>query len=490
MIHMNDMTLHNVYEWVGRRRAVTLFGRGDTKITGVCTDSRHIKSGELFIAIVGESMDGHDFLTQVQSIAAAVVVDRFVPGLKIPALVVADTREALGEISLGYREQFSLPLVCVAGSNGKTTVKEMLAAIFARAVGADKRLSTQGNLNNDLGVPFTLFRLTNEHQLGVIEIGMNHPGEIAWIASLVKPKVAFVNNAQREHQEFMATVEATAVENGASISTLPDDGIAIFPFDDKCRNIWRELSAKRTRIEFGLVPDTNANLAADDTVSYVYASANSQTDQFDIYYRTKNSVQSARIGVRIDGQHNVKNALGAAACALALGINLDVIAQGLADFEPAKGRLVRHTLRSGACLIDDSYNANPDSVRAAISILATVSAPRVLVLGDMGEVGSNGPQFHQEIGEFAKLQGLEHLLLLGEATKDTAVAAGGIAEHFNDVDTLIQRAASLVNQGTPTHATVLVKGSRFMKMERVVKALTEVEMVIANTHSKESQHVA
>jgi UDP-N-acetylmuramoyl-tripeptide--D-alanyl-D-alanine ligase len=482
MTSIQNTTLREVFNCLGQRHAVTLFGSGQTRITGICTDSRLIKNGDLFIAIVGESMDGHDFVSQVQSVAAAVVTSRLLPDLKVPVLLARDTREALGEIALAYRKQLSVPLVSVAGSNGKTTVKEMLASIMLQAVGSEACLSTLGNLNNDLGVPFTLFRLKQEHKMGAIEIGMNHPGEIAWIASLVKAQVALVNNAQREHQEFMATVEATAVENGASISALDSNGIAVFPFDDKCRNIWRELSHDRTRIEFGLVPDTSVALAADAKVSYVYASANSQTDHFEIFFKTLTGLQSTLATVHIDGLHNVRNALAASACALALGIKLNVIAKGLAAFSPAKGRLVRHQLLSGAHLIDDSYNANPDSVRAAISILASIGEPRVLVLGDMGEVGAHGEQFHQEVGEFAASQGIQHVLLLGDATKASAQAAGGIAEHFTEVAALIERARQLAQ----APATVLVKGSRFMKMERVVQALTNVE----HTAQKETRHVA
>jgi UDP-N-acetylmuramoyl-tripeptide--D-alanyl-D-alanine ligase len=485
MISIQNMTLRDVYNWLGIRCAVTLFGRAETKITGICTDSRNIKSGELFIAIVGESMDGHNFIEQVQGIAGAVVVNRVMPGLKVPTIVVSDTRQALGEIALGYRKQFSLPLVTVAGSNGKTTVKEMLSAIVAQAVGVNSRLSTQGNLNNDLGVPFTLFRLTSEHKLGVVEIGMNHPGEIAWISSLVKAHVALVNNAQREHQEFMESVEATAVENGASISALGQDGIAIFPFDDKCRNIWRGLAGERRRIEFGLVHDTSAALAADRNVSYVYANNSSVPERFEIFYKTLGSSQSVQASVNIDGVHNVKNALAAAACALALGIDLNVVAQGLTFFQPAKGRLVRHALPNDVQLIDDTYNANPDSVRAAISILAVANRTRVLVLGDMGEVGSHGAQFHQEVGEFAKAQGIQHLLLLGQATHDTALSAGEIAEHFEDIAALVKRLKVLAQMP----ATILVKGSRFMKMERVVQALSESESPKL-VKSIEARHVA
>jgi UDP-N-acetylmuramoyl-tripeptide--D-alanyl-D-alanine ligase len=470
VINPNNMTLRDAYDWLGHTSAVTMVGNGNTPITGICTDSRQVKKGDLFFAIVGESFDAHDFVLAVQKNAAAVVVDRLVPGLKVPALLVTNTREALGEMASGYRQQFDLPLVAVAGSNGKTTVKEMIAAIFAQSIGANNRLSTQGNLNNDLGVPFTLLRLTAQHKLGVIEMGMNHPGEIKWVAGITRAQVALVNNAQREHQEFMASVEATAFENGAAIEALPTNGTAVFPFDDHCANVWRTLAAGRATIEFGLGPPA----IQLPFVSYVYAEQGGRPEAFELYFKQAGQTDSLHISVSvaIDGEHNIRNALAAASCALAVGIDLETIAQGLANFAPAKGRLVRHRLPSGAMLIDDSYNANPDSVRAAICILAEVASPRILVLGDMGEVGSQGVQFHQEVGSFAKEQRLDHVLLLGDATQDTLKAAGAAAEHFSNIEALIVRVDEILS--AHPSATVLVKGSRFMKMERVVLALTEV----------------
>jgi UDP-N-acetylmuramoyl-tripeptide--D-alanyl-D-alanine ligase len=470
VIAPNNMTLRNAYDWLGHSSAVTMIGNAGTLITGICTDSRQIKKGDLFFAIVGDTFDAHDFVLTVQQYAAAVVIDRVVPGLKIPALLVANTREALGEIALGYRQQFDLPLVAVAGSNGKTTVKEMIAAIFAQSIGANNRLCTVGNLNNDLGVPFTLLRLSDQHRLGVIEMGMNHPGEIKWVASITRAQVALVNNAQREHQEFMSSVEATAFENGAVIEALPQNGTAIFPFDDNCSNIWRTLAAGRATIEFGL----GAPVIQVPFVSYVYAELGGRPESFELKYKKAGQTEVIPIGisVAIDGEHNVRNALAAASCSLAVGIDLKTIAQGLGNFAPAKGRLVRHRLPSGALLIDDSYNANPDSVRAAIRILADVPSPRILVLGDMGEVGSEGVKFHQEVGEFAKEQAIDYLLLLGDATQDTGRVAGAIAEHCGSIERLITRMREML-EAHPC-ATVLVKGSRFMKMERVVLALTEV----------------
>jgi UDP-N-acetylmuramoyl-tripeptide--D-alanyl-D-alanine ligase len=473
MISIDDTHLRQLFSWLGTAQAATLKMGNNVAISGVCTDSRSLKPGNLFIAIVGDAFDGHDFVIEAQKIAAAVLVERPVDGLRIPSILVKSTRTALGEIAAAYRQQFTLPIISVAGSNGKTTVKEMIASILSCAVGEKARLSTQGNLNNDLGVPFTLFRLNQNHRLGVVEIGMNHPGEIAAIAHMTKAKVALVNNAQREHQEFMDSVEATAIENGAAISALNADGIAVFPFDDDCANVWRTFAKDRQRIEFGLgdVEQMGLKNMISRNLSYVFADASSQPSGFEMRVRDAQSMsmQSANVELQIDGQHNVRNALAAAACCLGIGLSLDAIVRGLRAFVPARGRLVRHQLANGANLIDDSYNANPDSVRAAISILAGLTSPKILVLGDMGEVGTKGTEFHAEVGLFAKEQRVDHLLLLGSATRDTALAAGGIAQHFENVEALIASARLIVQPP----ATVLVKGSRFMKMERVVLALTE-----------------
>jgi UDP-N-acetylmuramoyl-tripeptide--D-alanyl-D-alanine ligase len=469
MISTDNTTLRQLFSWLGIAQAATLRMGQDVAITGICTDSRNLKPGNLFIAIVGDAFDGHDFVIEAQKIAAAVLIERPIDGLRIPNILVESARVALGEIAAAYRQQFTLPIISVAGSNGKTTVKEMIASILTCAVGEQARLSTQGNLNNDLGVPFTLFRLNQGHRLGVVEIGMNHPGEIAAIAHMTQAKVAVVNNAQREHQEFMDSVQATAIENGAAISALAADGIAVFPFDDACAGIWRELAKERQRFEFGFQDSAQPGLASipAQRLTYVSADSTSEPSGFDLRV---GDTQSVHVALQIDGQHNVRNALAATACCLGIGLPLNVIAQGLEKFVPAKGRLVRHQLANGAHLIDDSYNANPDSVRAAISILAGLPSPKIMVLGDMGEVGAKGSEFHAEVGAFAKEQRLDHLLLLGSATRDTALAAGGIAQHFDNLDALVASARLIVQPP----ATVLVKGSRFMKMERVVLALTEV----------------
>ncbi len=334
----------------------------------------------------------------------------------------------------------------------------MLAKILATAAGEDGRLATRGNLNNDIGLPLTLFRLLPEHRYAVVELGMNHPGEIAYLARLAQPTVALVNNAQREHQEFMGTVEATAHENGASISALPADGIAVFPADDPCAPIWRELAGTRRILDFGF-----------RQAAAVQASFTTVAGGIALELQTPAGPLNLRL--KLAGAHNAHNAAAAATAALAAGLAPEVIGRGLEAFTPVAGRGVIRRTAHGATLIDDTYNANPDSVRAAIDLLASQSGPGILVLGDMGEVGAQGPEFHAEIGHYARERGVEGLLALGELTR-AAVSAyndhdGQSGRHFDDIEALIGQARAGAVAGT----TVLVKGSRFMKMERVVQAL-------------------
>jgi UDP-N-acetylmuramoyl-tripeptide--D-alanyl-D-alanine ligase len=443
-------SLREAFGWLGRAR---LLGDGSAVVRDVCTDTRALTPGCLFVALRGERFDANEFVVQAFGEgAAAVMCDRCVEGLHAPALIVPDSRRALGELGRGWRGRFALPLIAVTGSNGKTTVKEMISSILACHVGETARLATTGNLNNEIGVPLTLFRLSPAHRVAVLELGMNRPGEIAWLAEIAKPTVSLVNNAQREHQEFLGSIEATARENGAAISALGADGIAVYPGDDACAPIWRELAGGRSRVEFGLGDGFEVRAAAD-----------AMPDGFALGI----GATTRDVSLAIDGAHNVRNALAAAACAHAVGVGVDTIVEGLAGFRPVRGRMARLNCSTGATLIDDSYNANPDSVRAAVDVLAGAGRPRVLVLGDMGEVGEQGPQYHREVGLYAAQRGVDHLLALGEATRDAASAFGAGAEHFDDVETLCRRALALARPG----ACVLVKGSRFMRMERVVAAL-------------------
>ncbi|WP_313167758.1 UDP-N-acetylmuramoyl-tripeptide--D-alanyl-D-alanine ligase [Massilia oculi] len=426
----------------------------DASFEGVSTDSRKVEAGALFVALVGETFDAHDFLDQVVARnVAAVVVSRLPEGWTLPAIVVPDTLVALGRIAHAWREQFAIPVIGVTGSNGKTTVKEMIAAILAAAVGEDARLATQGNLNNEIGVPLTLFRLDASHRAAVVELGMNHPGEIGRLSAIATPTVGLVNNAQREHQEFMHTVEAVARENGSVLQALPGDGVAVFPGDDTYTELWRGL-AKCQVMTFGLSEtcDVRATHTAGDFGSELRVSAPGA--QF-------------RIKLAAAGEHNVRNALAAIACALGAGIDQAAIVRGLESFAPVGGRLQRKQASNGATVIDDTYNANPDSMRAAIDVLAAYPAPRILVVGDMGEVGAQGKEFHEEIGAYAATRGIETVLATGELARHL-VASG--ARHYEQFDELL--AALDEKLGGNTNSTVLVKGSRFMKMERVVQHLT------------------
>jgi UDP-N-acetylmuramoyl-tripeptide--D-alanyl-D-alanine ligase len=302
-----------------------------------------------------------------------------------------------------------------------------------------------------------LFELAAGHKAAVLELGMNHPGEIAYLAQLAQPTVALVNNAQREHQEFLGSVEATARENGAAIAALPPEGVAVFPADDPCASIWRNLAGTRRVIDFAR--------AAYATVTAEYTLL---ADGSELEIATPVGLIRTRLAV--PGAHNVHNALAATAAALAVDVAPGAIATGLAMFTAVGGRGVRSRTAGGAILIDDSYNANPDSVRAAIDLLADAAAPRILVLGDMGEVGSRSAEFHREVGAYAKSRGIEVLLATGAAMHEACAAFGAGAEHFADGEALGERARELAQAG----ATILVKGSRFMRMERVVAALGAV----------------
>jgi UDP-N-acetylmuramoyl-tripeptide--D-alanyl-D-alanine ligase len=424
----------------------------DVSFGAVSSDTRTLARGDLFVALRGERFDGHGFLRQAAAAkAAAALVDRNYNGdYPLPAAIVEDTRRALGDLARNWRARFNPALIGIAGSNGKTTVKEMLAAILRRHAGDEAVLATAGNLNNDIGLPLTVLRMRRAHRWCAIELGMNHKGEIAHLADIARPTVALVNNAQREHLEFMGSIEEVAAENASLYDALPPEGVAVVNGDDAQAGLFRERAAKRRVVDFGI--------EAEAQVSGGYALKPLSSE---ITIRTPAGEAGAVLA--IPGLHNVRNALAAAACAFALGIQAKTIGEGLTAFRPYGGRLQVRQTQGGATLIDDSYNANPDSVRAAIDVLASCPAPTVLVLGDMGEVGAHGPDFHREVGAYARARGISSLLALGDATRDAVAAFGAGARHFGDIDELIRNVRG---------RSILVKGSRFMKMERVVAALT------------------
>lgn len=418
------------------------------------TDTRSIRPGELFLALEGEQFDGHDYLEVAREAgAAAAVVARADTAVDLPQFVLGDTRAALQRIARVWRRVFTCPVIAVTGSNGKTTTKEMIAAILAAWLGEDARLATRGNFNNDIGLPLTVLRLRPAHRAAVFELGMNHPGEIPVLADIARPTIALVNNAQREHQEFMCSVEAVARENGAVISALPSDGVAVFPGDEEHTGLWAELAGNRRVRRFGF--DAEFDVHAREI----------HADHDRTEFRLRVGSQAVPVVLHAPGRHNLRNALAAAACAHAAGAPLAAIAEGLAAFRPVGGRMQPQAMADGFQLIDDSYNANPDSVRAAIDVLSTLDGRRILVLGDMGEVGEQGPDMHAEVGAYAAQSGVDFLLTLGEASRHAVAAFGEGAEAFDALDALLQRLLAL----RPGH--VLVKGSRSMRMERVVQAL-------------------
>ncbi len=437
---------------------------GNPHIEGISTDTRTLASGELFIALRGERLDGHEFVkAAAERGAAAVMVDSAWAEGRMPALptlVVADTRLALGSLGAWWRARFDMPLVGITGSNGKTTVKEMTAAILraqALAEGYDPGLAvlaTAGNLNNDIGLPQMLLRLRGSHRAAVIEMGMNHPGEIAYLTGLTQPTVALVNNAQRAHLAGLGGVAEVARAKGEIFGGLRSGGAAVINADDPFAGLWRELNAGRRTLTFGLEhPADVCGRAQPRALGSLLAIATPQG--------------ALEVALAVPGLHNARNALAAAAAALAAGATLAAVSAGLTSFAGVKGRLQVRRAAGGALLIDDSYNANPDSVRAAIDVLAATPGRKILVLGDMGEIGGQAGQFHDEIGGYAKSQGVDLLLALGEHSELAARNFGGGGRHFGSIEALL--GALQPELGADT--VVLVKGSRFMRMERVADAI-------------------
>ena len=455
---MNMMTLNEALALVRQRvPAARLVGDGATPLARVHTDTRSLQAGDLFVALKGERFDANAFLADARAGgASAAIAHGGLEAAGLAGIEVPDTLAALGALATGWRAGFSLPLIGVTGSNGKTTVTQMVASIL-KAWKGDAAFATQGNFNNDIGVPLMLMRLRAAHTAAVIEMGMNHPGEIARLAAMAQPTVALVNNAQREHLEFMHTVEAVARENGSVFATLPAHGVAVFPAGDEYTPLWSSLAQGRRCMTFGTGGDVICRSAAWKNGAWA---ATLGTPQGDVEVR-----------LHIAGRHNVTNAIAATACALAAGVPLAAVAEGLGRFAPVKGRSRAFSVQCGGrevTVVDDTYNANPDSMRAAIDVLAELPAPQWLVVGDMGEVGDQGPQFHAEAGEHARAAGIPQLFALGALSAHTAAAFGAKAQHFDSMDALLVA----VKEALPHAGSVLVKGSRFMAMERVVEAIS------------------
>lgn len=433
----------------------------DSLATGVSTDSRQIPKGALFVALKGERFDAHDFLDAAKAAEAAgvLVANKAALPAGVSAVVVDDTRLALGRLSAAWRAQFSIPLIGVTGSNGKTTTKEMIASVLVAAqaevgLGPETVLATQGNLNNDIGLPLTLLQLNATHRAAVIEMGMNHPGEIAYLVGLACPTAAVATNAQRAHLAGMGHLDEIAREKGSIYGGLCADGVAAIPGDSPFFALWKEMATSHRILTYGEKPDFDV-------------CGELSLRGLDVNLRLVAGEQVVEVALQVPGKHNGRNALAAAAVCLAAGISISAIKTGLAEFAGVQGRLQKRVLPNGMVLLDDTYNANPDSVRAGIDVLASTVGRKILVLGDMGEIGDASAQCHDEIGGYAKSQGVDCVLCLGDASQISCRSFGEGAQHFRHPESLLNALKKVLTD----HATVLVKGSRFMRMERISDGL-------------------
>ncbi len=455
------MTVHDAVRALAAHQA---HARGEARFECVGSDSRALVPGQLFVALRGERFDGHAFVAEAaaQGAAAALVDAEWAAGqalAPLPLIVVDDTRRALGTLAASWRARFALPLLGVTGSNGKTTVKEMCAAILRAQArrdgfGDDSVLATRGNLNNDIGLPLTLLELRDFHRAAVIEMGMNRPGEIAYLSALAQPTAAIVTNAQRAHLQGLGSIEEVVREKGEIYQGLGATGIAVINADDPHADEWRAINAGRRIVTFGI------ERAAD---------VHGQCTLRGLGSRLELDTPAGQFGfvLQVPGVHNARNAVGAAAVCLAADVSPEAVADGLAGFTGARGRLQRRSGPHGALVLDDTYNANPDSVRAAIDVLASLPGHTWLVLGDMGEVGGISAQVHDEIGGYAKSKGVDGLFALGEMSAIAVRNFGEGGHHFASVEALIEALAPRLG----ADSVVLVKGSRFMRMERVADAL-------------------
>jgi UDP-N-acetylmuramoyl-tripeptide--D-alanyl-D-alanine ligase len=451
------------------------------EFSSISTDSRSIEPGQLFVALVGENFDGHVFVQRaLDRGAAAAVVNQGVvsaaTGLLIP---VTDTLLALQAWATTWRSGWQGQLVAVTGSNGKTTVKKMISDIFRAHAGSGRIWATPGNLNNHIGVPLSVLGLRPSHEFAVLELGMNHPGEIAALAAIAQPQIALVNNAQREHQEFMKSVKAVAAENGQVFTTLPQSGVAVFPKDPLYEPIWSALANGRRMIRFGFEDDPASPGFFGEEVSGSW-----KTEIVKKSIWNDRSVAKTHLNIRVadqkeieiqltsPGRHVALNTLAAVACAYAAGCSFTAIKEALDDFTPVHGRGEQLALAAGGQLIDDTYNANPDSVLAAINALVMLPKPRALVLGDMGEVGEQGQAFHEEVLRYAQQQEIDVIWLHGDAM-ESAGADTGIGRAFEHIEDLIADLKNWLEVQQIAHMapSIWVKGSRFMRMERVIHGL-------------------
>lgn len=453
----------------------------DVMFTSVGADSRHIQAGQLFVALKGEHFDGGTFIAQAfEQGAAAVLVnaDANIAQMTKPALIVKDTYQALGLIAQYWRQQFNVPLIAVTGSAGKTTVKEMLSSILQAASRPAQVLATYGNLNNHIGMPMTLLKLTAEHQYAVIEMGMNHSGEIDYLSRIAQPNVALINNAGSAHIGELGSLEAIAKAKGEIFSGLKPNGVAVLNMDDTFAPLWQHLTQHHQHLTFGL------KNTADVTASYIL-----KEDTSDIALHTP--IGDIAIHLPAPGLHNVYNAIAASVGALAVNTPLNAIKAGLEAYQGVKGRMQHVQGMNGAVIIDDTYNANPVAMKAAIDVLKVRTGKKYVVLGDIGELGENATAMHADVGHYASLTNIDGLLTFGTLSQEMTNAFNRHrkidmlhipAQHFSDINMVVNALKPLLQP----HTTLLIKGSRFMAMERIVNALRDHSNQSASAPSSET----
>jgi UDP-N-acetylmuramoyl-tripeptide--D-alanyl-D-alanine ligase len=433
------------------------FKGNDIMFSGCSIDSRTIKNGNLFIALAGENFDGHDYVSVAEDNgASSIMLEREVNHTK-PALLVKDTRKAMGLLARSWRVELSIPLVAITGSNGKTTVKEMVNSILSEI---SEVHATSGNFNNDIGVPLTLFGLNKKHQYAVIEMGANHPGEIEWLTSIASPNVAVITQCAPSHLEGFGSVEGVAKAKAEIYSGLQSSGTAIINADDEYANFWKESCEHLSQLSFG-IESVDADVRAKNI--------NILTESASIKFELSCAQGAVEILLPLSAEHNVMNALAASACCLSLDVSLESIKKGLESMSPIKGRLQIKAGKQGVRIIDDTYNANPKSLAAALKVLSAYQGTRYLVLGDMGELGASAEQLHRDAGKLAKQLGIDKIFTLGELSINTLQGFGSDSFYCESHDELNETLKNHLDGDT----TILIKGSRYMQMEKIVQALME-----------------
>ncbi len=415
----------------------------------VSIDTRTLQSGDLYVALVGDNFDGHDFVAAAIAKGACAVLSSKKLDIAVSQLIVSDTRLGLAMLANVVRKQFNGILVSLTGSAGKTTVKEMLAAIFAVK---GEVLSTKGNLNNEIGVPLTLLQLSQSDDYAVIEMGAGKPGDIRYLSQITNPDIAILLNAKPVHLVGMGSVEGVAQTKGEIFESLSSKCYAVVNLDDDFADFWKQRIDTAQIVTFGI--NTDADVRAE----------NIELSAYSVIFNLCANNQTQTISLPVAGAHNVANALAAAAAAIAAGLSISEIAQGLTNFTGVASRLNRSSGINGCTVIDDSYNANPEAMMAAIDVLAMQAGNHILVVGDMGELGEKADQFHFEIGQYAKQNKVSRLLAVGELSRHAISGFGDDGEWFSSQQELISSLTNSIKQSD----VVLVKGSRSAAMENVV----------------------